>query len=119
MSKGFSMALIIQDYCETESKKLGCSEEQYKAGIQLARIAMLDRETLVDVAEIAVKMGTNYRSWYRIKTKNAPATTIRAIVEVTDTDGLVHVVLPRTVNTYDDVERLWRKYRSLVEKDKE
>lgn len=113
------MALIIQDYCEAESKKLGCSDEQYKAGIQLARIGMLDRETLVDVAEIAVTMGTDYRSWYRIKTNNAPATTIRTIVEVTDTDALVHVVLPRALDTYDDVERLWKKYRSLVETDKD
>ena len=108
------MAVIVQPYCEEESTKTGCTENQYKAGIALVKQAIYDMSN-VDAREIAVTANTEYRSWYRLKVKNAPASEYRAIIEITETDALIHVILPRSSRTYAEVEKLWKKHRTLIE----
>lgn len=103
--------LVIAEYCEEESRNAGTNDNQYKAALTLVEEAMNDISR-IDVLEIEVTKDEIYRSWWRLKLKNAPAATYRAIVEIEATQVTLHVVLPRGSRTYNEVKALWEKYRS-------
>lgn len=102
---------IIAEYCKEESRKAGTSDNQYKSAVQLVKEAMTDMSR-IDHLDIAVTQHKKYRGWKRLKLRNAPAVTYRAIVEVTETEVILHVVLPRSSATYDEVEALWKAHRT-------
>ena len=66
----------------------------------------------IDALEIEITKDEIYRSWWRLKLKNAPAATYRAIVEIESSQVTLHVVLSRGSRTYKEVKALWEKYRS-------
>lgn len=108
------MVLIIQDYCASESRKFGCTDDQYKSGIALAKRAYKSLDG-IDARIIAVTDNTEYRPWWRIKPVNVPSSSVRTIIEITEIDALVHCVIPRGSKTYDEIEKLWKKHRSKPE----
>lgn len=110
--------LIIAPYCKEESRKAGTSNNQYKSAVQLVREAMTDMSR-IDHREIAVTQHKKYRSWMRLKLRNAPAVTYRAILEVDEDKVTLHVVLPRSSSTYDEVEELWKTNRTQLPSDEE
>jgi hypothetical protein len=103
--------LVIAEYCETESRTAGTSDNQYKAALKLVEEAMNDMSR-IDALEIEVTKDEIYRAWWRLKLKNAPAATYRAIIEIEQKQVTLHVVLPRGSRTYNEVKALWEKYRS-------
>lgn len=105
--------LIIATHCQEESRKAGTSDNQYRAAVQLVKEAMSDMRR-IDHREIAVTQHTKYRGWKRLKLRNAPSVTYRSIVEVDKDKVTLHVVLPRSSSTYDEVEALWKVNRSLI-----
>ncbi len=108
--------LIIAPHCKEESRKAGTSNNQYKSAIKLVEEAMSDMSR-IDHREIEVTKHENYRSWIRLKLKNAPAVSYRIIVEITGQEVIVHVVLPRSSSTYDEVESLWKTHRQSTSTD--
>ncbi|MGB7341612.1 MAG: hypothetical protein WBC91_22135, partial [Phototrophicaceae bacterium] len=103
--------LIVTEYCREESRKAGTSENQYKAAIALVHEAMYSTRR-VDVVDIEVTNHPDYDPWRRLKLKGTPAVSYRAIIEITKTDVIVHVVLPRSSTTYDEVKALWLEHRT-------
>ena len=103
----------IAEYCQVESRKAGVTVAQYKSAIQLAREAMSDMSR-VDVRQIEVTKHESYRVWWRLKLKNAPSVSYRAIIEITATEVIVQLVMPRRSSTYTEVEKLWKVHRSQL-----
>jgi hypothetical protein len=108
--------LTIAVHCKDESRKAGATDAQYKAGIQLVKEALADMSR-VDARQIEVTKHESYRVWWRLKMKNAPAVSYRVIVEITGQEVIVHVVLPRSSSTYDEVEKLWKTHRKSTSID--
>jgi hypothetical protein len=103
--------LKIAQYCRAESRKAGTSPNQYKAAMKLVEEAMRDTQR-VDVRPIEVTKDAHYGVWMRLKLKNAPAVSYRAIIEITDQEVIVQVILPRSSATYDEVRKLWQQHRT-------
>jgi hypothetical protein len=103
--------LVIAEYCEEESQKALTTNAQYKAALKLVREAMEDMSR-IDVREIEITKHKKYLSWWRVKLKDAPSVTYRAIIEIAETEVKLHVVLPRSSQTYEEVKELWEKYRT-------
>jgi hypothetical protein len=103
--------LIIPEYSPDESKSAGTTDIQYKAALALVKEAINDMSR-IDALEIEVTKDEIYRSWWRLKLKNAPASSYRAIVEITTENVILHVVLPRGSRTYNEVEKLWKEHRT-------
>lgn len=110
--------LKIAEYCQGESRKAGTTDSQYKAAVKLVRDAIYDMSR-VDECQIEVTQHDKYRVWWRLKLKNAPAVSYRAIVEISTEGVLLHVVLSRSSSTYDEVEKLWKTYRAELPVDEE
>jgi hypothetical protein len=72
----------------------------------------MDDMSRVDVREIEITKHENYLSWWRLKLKNAPSVTYRAVIEITETEVKLHIVLPRSSQTYEEVKELWEKHRT-------
>lgn len=108
-----SNPLVFASYCETLSMRNGTSKTQYAAGVKLIKLAMNDIDR-VDVRTIAQTSHDKFRAWHRVKLKNAPAGSYRVIVEIANGVVTVHAILPRTSDTYDIVEALWKKRRTLL-----
>jgi hypothetical protein len=108
--------LKIADYAREESRKAGATRAQFKAGITLVKEALhtLDR---IDYAEIEVTKHPDFAVWLRLKWSVGQAASFRAIVELQGDAAILHVVLPRTSSTYDEVEALWKKHRTQLEAD--
>lgn len=100
---------IIASYCDEESQKAGASPPQIKAGKAFAERAYNDL-TGIDWEIVEVTRSKEYYPWIRLKDAKA---TYRAIVEITPTEVILHVIVPRDANTYYSVEDLWLKYRRL------
>jgi hypothetical protein len=107
--------IVEADYFEEVSKQFGATKENMRSGHSFIELAIQKRFDLVDIDVIEATTGTEYRPWIRIKAKKAG---IRVIVEqyqgADDIIILLHAVLPRDDHTYDEVEKLWRKYRSKI-----
>jgi hypothetical protein len=101
-------SLVVALYAEAESAKAGCTPEQFKSGLALAERAVHDL-TGIDFDEIGLTKDDYFRSWIRLK---APKSSARAIVELFPDRVVLHLVLPRDVHTYFNVEDLWRQHRS-------
>jgi hypothetical protein len=102
--------LTIAPYCEEESQKAGATDAQIKAGIALVERAMADLSG-IDVEIVAITAGTEFRAWHRLK---APKMDCRAIVEIIrSTMVVLHVVLPKNLSTYYNVEELWVQHRQI------
>ena len=110
--------LIIAPYCQEESRKAGTSDNQYRSAVQLVKEALTDMSR-IDHDEIQVTQHKKYRVWWRLKLKNAPAVSYRAIVEISKEEVIVHVVLARRSSTYDEVEKLWKAHRTELSSDEE
>lgn len=108
----------IAEYCQAESRKAGTNDAQYKSAIQLVKEALVDMKR-IDAREIEVTKHPNYRVWWRLKLKNAPAITYRAIVEIAEDGVTLHLVLPRSSSTYDEVEKLWKTHRTELPTDED
>jgi len=107
---------MIADHCEAVSTQNGTTKAQYNAGIQLVREAMRSLER-VDAQEIAATCHPKYYWWHRLKLKNAPRVSYRAIVEIAHGVVTIHAVLPRDNDTYDTVRALWKKHRTPLPTD--
>jgi hypothetical protein len=106
------MSFTTADYCESESKAQGTTPEQYKAALHLVTTAMKDT-TNVDIADIEVtKDGVHYH-WRRLKWLKGKS-TFRAIIEIQDTGVILHLVIPRASDTYEEVKKLWLKHRTKM-----
>lgn len=109
-----AVKVIEAAHFEPESRALGATKENIKAARSLVQAALENR---VDIVEVEVIRNTtkdsNFRPWVRVKGK---LSNIRVAIErYTDGDDLIvmlHVVIPRDDHTYEEVEKLWRKYRS-------
>ena len=105
--------IIETEHFEEVSKQFGATKENIQAGRSFVELAIQGRFDLVDVKVIESTTDITYRPWIRIKAKKAG---LRVIVEQYQ-DGdeitiLLHAVIPRDAHTYDEIEKLWRKYRS-------
>ena len=101
----FSVAL----HCKEELRLQGTTDKQYASALHLVKHS----DTLghvLDVSAIEVTKHTKYREWYRVKVQGA---SFRAIIESTATKVTLHLVLPRSSSTYDEVEALWLQHRSI------
>ena len=105
--------LEIAGYCETQSRLAGTTDNQYRSAVKLVQEALRDMGR-VDAREIEVTKQTGYRVWWRLKLKNAPGINYRAIVEIRESDVVLHVVVPRCSSTYETVRQLWRQHRSRL-----
>lgn len=105
--------LKIAPYCQMASRQAGTSDAQYKAALKLVQEAMTDTRR-VAVQQIAVTKDAQYRVWWRLKLKNAPSVSYRAIIEIMDEQVSLHVVLPRNSQTYHEVKELWKKHRVKI-----
>ena len=105
--------LQVASYCEKQSRLAGTTNNQYRAAVKLVQEALRDMGR-VDAREIEVTKQTGYRVWWRLKLKNAPSIQYRAIVEIRESDVVLHAVLPRCSSTYDVVRQLWRQHRSRL-----
>jgi hypothetical protein len=86
--------------------------QQYKAALALVNEAMFTRKH-VDIREIEATKDPVYQVWHRVKLKNAPAVTYRAIIEIVPGQSVtLHAVLPKHSRTYEEAHALWLKYRS-------
>jgi hypothetical protein len=103
----------IATYCERQSRLAGTTDHQYRAAVKLVEEALGDMRR-VDAREIAVTKQDGYRVWWRLKLKGAPSTQYRAIVEIRETDVVLHAVLPRCSSTYETVRKLWWQHRRRV-----
>jgi hypothetical protein len=108
----------IATHCPKVSRKAGTSDAQYKSAIQLVKEALADMSR-IDAREIEVSKHPNYRVWWRLKLKHAPAVSYRAIVEIAQNEVTLHLVLPRSSSTYDQVEKLWKTHRTQLSADRE
>ena len=108
--------LKIADYAREESRKAGATRAQFKAGIALVKEALctLDR---IDYADIEATKHPDFAVWLRLKWSVGQAASFRAIVELQGDNAILHVVLPRTSSTYDEVEALWKQHRTKLEDD--
>lgn len=98
---------------EAESKRLGASTTHLAAGRRLAEL-YAEENSLVDIRDIEVTLHPKFYPWQRLKERRF---TIRIIVEqIIDDQGneiiTVHCVLPRASDTYDEVEALWKQFRT-------
>ena len=108
--------VIEASHFEAESKALGATNENIKAARSLVQAALENR---ADVVEVDVIRNTtkdiNFRPWLRVRGK---LSNIRVAIErYKEGDDLIvflHAVIPRDDHTYDEFEKLWRKYRSKV-----
>ncbi len=102
---------------EDESKALGASADQIRAGKRLAEL-YAENDPLVDAKEVAVTaQNPKFRPWLRLKSERMTVrTVIERVVDVSTSDEtiVVHAVLPRWSETYDEIKALWKKYRSRV-----
>jgi len=107
--------VVEAPYFEEESRNLGATNENIKAARSLVQAALDGRSDLVDVKVIEnTAEDARYRPWKRIRGKKSG---IRVAIEVSkDETGddvvLLHVAAPRSSWTYEDIKKLWEKYRS-------
>jgi hypothetical protein len=108
--------IIEADYFEKESEALGATNENIKSVRSLVQAALDERDDIVSYELIRNTTGeSEYRPWVRIRGKKSG---VRIAVELyqenNDDIVLIHVVIPRDAHTYDDIEKLWLKYRSKI-----
>jgi hypothetical protein len=110
---GLIHMIINADHFEKISRGFGATEDNMRAAASYIDLATQQRFDLVDLEVVATTTGTEFRPWIRIKAKKSG---LRVIVEQyrdgNDTVILIHAVIPRDAHTYEEVEKLWRKYRS-------
>jgi hypothetical protein len=111
-----AVKIIEAPHFEAESKALGATKENIKAAYALVQAAL---ESRIDLVEVEIIRNTSkdkaYRPWIRIKGKlSMIRVAIERYSEGNDFIVVLHVVLPRDDHTYDEVERLWKQYRSKV-----
>jgi hypothetical protein len=112
------LAIIVKEaaYFEEVSKRFGATLESIKAGRRMVELVLEAREDLVRVDLVDQTITEGYRSWQRIK---GPKFSVRTITESwTDPNGdaiiLIHAVIPRDSNTYNEVEELWKQHRQRI-----
>ena len=108
--------IIEAPHFDAESKALGATKENIKAAHALVQAALENR---IDIVEVETIRNTSkdkaYRPWIRIKGKlSMIRVAIERYSEGSDLIIVLHAVLPRDDHTYDEVERLWKKYRSKI-----
>ncbi|MEO1666690.1 MAG: hypothetical protein AAFU54_18780 [Chloroflexota bacterium] len=106
----------IASYAREESRKTGCTKEMFRAGVKLVEEAIQSMNR-IDHAEIAVTQHPDFAPWMRLKWKMGKSATFRVIVELQEEEVLIHLVVPRTHRTYDEVEALWKQHRTKLKDD--
>jgi hypothetical protein len=87
--------LSISAFCREESLKHGTNSEQYKAGIKLVETALTDMSNVAYEKLENTEDGVHFPWWFLVK-RPASLMSVHAIVEITEEDVIVHLVLPRS-----------------------
>jgi hypothetical protein len=105
------MQIEYAPHFEEESRTQGCNSAIIRAGQRVAEL-YADDDDRVDVREVEQTKTPKFRSWYRLKIHGQQ---IRVAVELVAEDTvLVHAVLPRYTDTYDEIQALWKKHRTQL-----
>lgn len=108
------MDIFYAPYFEIASSQAGCHAAEIAAGRRTAELyADPESANLIDIQ--LIKSTSNrgpFRPWLRLK---APAAQVRVIVEMDGNTLVVHAVLPRWAETYDEVVELWKIHRTRLE----
>jgi hypothetical protein len=107
------LEIVYAPYFEEESIKAGCRSSEIAAGRRTAEL-YADAATTLQVDTQLIKATVNrgpFRPWIRLK---APASNVRVIVERAGDTLVVHAVLPRWAETYEEVVDLWKQYRTRI-----
>lgn len=111
-----AVRIIEAAHYESESKAQGATPENMKAARSLVQAALDGRDDIVSYELVRnTASEPEYRPWIRVRDIKSG---IRVIIEIHQEDDddivLMHAVLPRDSHTYDEIEKLWRQYRSKL-----
>ena len=108
------MKVVYAPHFEDESRQQGCTTANINAGKRVAEL-FAQNDDRIEADEVQVTKHPKFRSWYRLKVRGQQ---IRVAVELYEDQGekviLVHAVLPRYSETYDDIKTLWKQHRARV-----
>jgi hypothetical protein len=102
---------------EEVSLSLGATPDNMKSAQSNVELALAGRSDLVNVMDIRITMtNPHFRHWQRVKVLKSG---IRTIFEAWQDDNnnvivLVHAAAPRQSDTYEDIEKLWKQYRTRI-----
>jgi hypothetical protein len=85
----------ISAFCQEESLKHGTKPEQYRQGIKLVELALTDMSS-VGYGKLEDTDDEVHFPWWFLVKRPASLMDVHAIVEITEIDVIVHLILPRS-----------------------